>query len=525
MSPDVSNITRISDRKPQKLEHNKTDQTTRGNGNVHDSGENNGEISISFWQSLKVILLTGPLNALLVTIPLAILSSSLNLSHLIIFILSLLALAPLAERLGYVTEQLAFHTNDTVGGLLNATFGNATEIIVAISALYRGLYRLVQLSLLGSILSNLLLVLGTALLCGGLRHEIQYFQTLSGQINSTLLMLSTMTVLFPTILIESGGASRHAELGLSRATSLLLFILYGGFLYFQLYSHKHLYEDIENSPSTKQHNMSLQEEEEKKEDRVEKIWDLEDQQHGSTMIEMEDYDEGNEIEIVFGGIEPPMIENDDEQSTIHSSCLESDEDRGFEESSVEEEEEDDEEGVGRYRKRNRDMAEDDEEEEEEDELGFYNALFWLAVITLLIAILSDALAATIEKAAESMHISGVFISAIVLPIVGNAAEHAGAVMFAWKGKVDLALGVAIGSSTQVALCVLPLLVILGWFSDHDLDLNLGAFECSSLFISVVSTTFAIKDGSSNWLVGTALLVAYLIIAVAFWAHHEEDLGS
>lgn len=476
---------------------------------------------------MKVILLTGPLNILLLTIPLAILSYSLNMSHLIIFLFSLLSLAPLAERLGYVTEQLAFHTNDTVGGLLNATFGNATEVIVAISALYRGLYRLVQLSLLGSILSNLLLVLGTALLCGGIRHEIQYFQTLSGQINSTLLMLTTMTVLFPTILIESGGASRHAELGLSRATSLLLFLLYGGFLYFQLYSHKHLYDDIENSPVSQQQNMRPQEdkevdEEKRKEDRVEKIWDLEDQQH-STMIEMEDNDEGNEIEIVFGGIQPPMIENDDdEQSAIHSSCLESDEDRGFEESSIEEEE-DEEEGARRYHNRNRDMIE--EEEEEEDELGFYNALFWLAVITVLIAILSDALAATIEQAAESLHISGVFISAIVLPIVGNAAEHAGAVMFAWKGKVDLALGVAIGSSTQVALCVLPLLVILGWFSDHDLDLNLGAFESSSLFISVVSTTFAIKDGSSNWLVGTALLVAYLIIAVAFWAHHEEDLGS
>ena len=167
----------------------------------------------------------------------------------------------------------------------------------------------------------------------------------------------------------------------------------------------------------------------------------------------------------------------------------------------------------------------EEEEKEEDELGFYNALFWLAAITVLIAILSDAISASIQNAADSANISGVFIAAILLPIVGNAAEHAGAVMFAMKGKVDLALGVAIGSSTQIALCVLPALVILGWMMDSDLDMNFGPFEASTVFLTVVSVTFAIKDGESNWLLGLCLIGAYVIISIAFWAHTNDDLSS
>lgn len=401
---------------------------------------------ITFMDSAKAMAFTGQLNLLLFTTPFAIISYAAEWDDSATFILSLIALAPLAERLGYVTEQLAMHTNETVGGLLNATFGNATELIVAITALSRGLYRLVQLSLLGSILSNLLLVLGTALLFGGLRNEIQYFGTISAQINSTLLMLSTMTIIFPTILKQSGNTTKLSELGLSRAVSLILFLLYFAFLYFQLKSHKHLYDEPTTAPPTP---------------------------HTSTK---EVQGQGNPLHSAEG-----VAEGGD--------------------------------------------SKEEEEEEDEDELGFWNAIIWLGVITVFISVLSDALSASIQDAADSLNISGVFISAIVLPIVGNAAEHAGAVMFAWKGKVDLALGVAIGSSTQVALCVLPFLVILGWVIDKDLDLDFGSFESSTLFVSVVAVTFAIKDGKSNWLLGLTLMVAYLIIAVAFWAHTDEDLDS
>lgn len=200
----------------------------------YENFDNKDEKVITFLQSAKNMALTGPLNILLLATPIAIISYAAELSDPVTFIFSLLALAPLAERLGYVTEQLAMHTNETIGGLLNATFGNATELIVAITALSRGLYRLVQLSLLGSILSNLLLVLGTAFFCGGLYNKTQTYGTISSQVNSTLLMLSTMGILFPTVLSSSGQETTLGQLGLSRATSLILFLLYLAYLYFQV---------------------------------------------------------------------------------------------------------------------------------------------------------------------------------------------------------------------------------------------------------------------------------------------------
>lgn len=166
---------------------------------------------------------------------------------------------------------------------------------------------------------------------------------------------------------------------------------------------------------------------------------------------------------------------------------------------------------------------DDDDDEEEDILGFRNGIIWLAIITFFIAILSDALSSSIQDAANSANISAVFVAAIVLPIVGNAAEHAGAVMFAMKNKLDLTLGVAIGSSTQIALFVLPFLVIIGWMGGYDLSLNFGGYETATIFLTVITVTFAIKDGTSNWLIGLALLGGYFLIAAGFWAHNDEDL--
>ena len=171
------------------------------------------------------------------------------------------------------------------------------------------------------------------------------------------------------------------------------------------------------------------------------------------------------------------------------------------------------------------QGEDEENDEEEDVLGFTNSLIWLGVITVFIAVLSDAISASIEDAASSLGMSEIFIAAILLPIVGNAAEHAGAVVFATKNKLDLSLGVAIGSSTQIALCVLPLLVLIGWCGGYDLSLNFGSYEAATLLLSVISVTFAIKDGKSNWLLGLTLVAMYVVIAVGFWAHTNDDLSN
>jgi Ca2+:H+ antiporter len=183
---------------------------------------------------IRIIVLEGPLNFLLIAIPISLSTYWLSVPDGITFIFALVALAPLAERLGFITEQLALHTNDTIGGLLNATFGNATELIVAVIALYKKLYRLVQLSLLGSILSNMLLVLGTAFLFGGVRHKEQRFNKAQVIVPSNLLMLSTMAILFPTVLVLLNGGTMSDNLKVSRGSSALAFCLYVALIYFQV---------------------------------------------------------------------------------------------------------------------------------------------------------------------------------------------------------------------------------------------------------------------------------------------------
>lgn len=168
---------------------------------------------------------------------------------------------------------------------------------------------------------------------------------------------------------------------------------------------------------------------------------------------------------------------------------------------------------------------DDDDDDEKDELGFTMALVWLAIITVLISFLSDYLVDTIHSAAKSWGMSALFLSAIVVPIIGNAAEHAGAVMFAMKNKVDLALAIAVGSSTQIALMVLPLLVIIGWMINKPLNLDFESFEASTLFLTVVTVAIATKDGSSTWLLGAILIGAYILIALGFFDHDDENLSG
>lgn len=191
-------------------------------------------IEYIFMSGAVAMIRTGPLNVLLFAVPLAFISDGLGWPDIVTFIFALLAIAPFAERLGFVTEQLAIHTTDTVGGLLNATFGNLTELIVAIAALFKGLYRVVQLTLLGSILSNLLLVLGCAFFFGGLKYKTQKFDKISSQVNSTMLTLACMTMILPTVMTYAGQTTQNGELGISRFASLLLLLVYGAYLYFQV---------------------------------------------------------------------------------------------------------------------------------------------------------------------------------------------------------------------------------------------------------------------------------------------------
>jgi Ca2+:H+ antiporter len=174
----------------------------------------------------------------------------------------------------------------------------------------------------------------------------------------------------------------------------------------------------------------------------------------------------------------------------------------------------------------RDLASSEEVDEEEDEdiLGMQYAIFWLLVITIFISILSDIVVDTVEKAATNLHIPSVFISAIIIPIIGNAAEHASAIIFAFKNKLNITLGIAVGSSTQIAMMVLPLLVIIGWILNKPMSLNFGTGESFSFLIAVVATTISLKDGVSNWLLGANLIGLYILISTSFWYHNDEKLS-
>jgi|AntAceMinimDraft_1070359.scaffolds.fasta_scaffold10521_1 Ca2+:H+ antiporter len=369
-------------------------------------------------RSLHCIFFTTKLNYLLVCVPAAMYARSSGFGDGWVFTLALLAICPLAERLGFITEQLAEYTNPTVGGLLNATFGNLTEVIVSIYALRAGLLRVVQLSLLGSILSNMLLVLGCAFLFGGLSRKEQTFNAEGVMMNFGLLLLAVMGLSLPAMLhfthTELHGTD--SELALSRFSSCILLLIYIAFLYFQLVTHTHLYEE----------------------------------------------------------------EDDDD---------------------------------------------DDDDDEDELVLGFWGCIFWLSLATVLISLLSDYLVSTIEGASASWDFSVAFISVILLPIVGNAAEHASAVMFAMKNKMDISLGVAVGSATQIALLVIPFCVIAGWVIDQPMDLNMEVFETATLFTTVVTVAFVCQDGKSNWLKGLVLILAYLLLSASFFFHKDPDLAG
>ncbi|XWS27675.1 hypothetical protein CRYUN_Cryun25bG0001800 [Craigia yunnanensis] len=371
------------------------------------------------YKSIKTVVFSNKLNLLMPFGPLAILVHKMTSHNGWVFFLSLLGIAPLAERLGYATEQLAFFTGPTVGGLLNATFGNATELIISIYALKSGMIRVVQLSLLGSILSNMLLVLGCAFFCGGLvyHRKEQVFSKATAVVNSGLLLMAVMGLLFPAVLHYTH-TERHAgksELALSRFSSCVMLLAYAAYLVFQLKSQRDLYMRID--------------------------------EEGSLNGENSDDDEAPEI----------------------SKC---------------------------------------------------ESVIWLSIMTAWISILSDYLVDTIEGASEAWDVPIAFISVILLPIIGNAAEHASAIMFAMKDKLDISLGVAIGSSTQISMFGIPFCVVIGWMMGREMDLNFQLFETATLFITVIVVAFFLQEGTSNYFKGLMLILCYLIVAASFFVHKD-----
>ncbi|XP_010252961.1 PREDICTED: vacuolar cation/proton exchanger 2-like isoform X2 [Nelumbo nucifera] len=365
-------------------------------------------------KNLKIVLLSSKINLLLPFGPLAILVNYLTGRHGWVFFLTLLGIIPLAERLGYATEQLAFYTGPTVGGLLNATFGNATELLISIFALKNGMVRVVQQSLLGSILSNMLLVLGCAFLSGGIVHckKDQVFNKAAATVNSGLLLMAVLGLTFPAVLHYTHTELHFgkSELALSRFSSCVMLVAYAAFLVFQLKSHKNLYVPV---------------------DETENSYDNEDA-----------------------------------------------------------------------------------------EISKWESIIWLSILTAWISVLSGYLVDAIEGASIAWNIPIAFISVILLPIVGNASEHASAIMFAMKDKLDISLGVAIGSSTQISMFGIPFCVVVGWLMGRPMDLNFQLFETTTLFVMVLVVAFLLQEGTSNYFKGLMLILCYLIVAASFFVHAD-----
>lgn len=346
------------------------------------------------------------LNWLLLFVPITVALEFLKPdAHTLIFLSSCMAIVPLAGWLGRATEQLAHHTGEGVGGLLNATFGNAAELIIALSALHKGLYSVVKASLTGSIIGNILLVLGASVLAGGLKHQRQRFNVTAARAQSTLLTLSAISMIVPAAFHYLAGPGAQAkEADLSLEISLVLLAVYAMHLLFSLHTHKQL----------------------------------------------------------FAGDSASEIEGGHAWSTRKS-------------------------------------------------------LLVLAGATAMIAWMSELLVASVEPTAEAFGMSRVFIGVIVVAIVGNAAEHSTAILMAMKNKMELSLGIAIGSSLQIALFVAPVLVILSHFiGPRAMDLVFTPAEVLAVFVAVLITGQIANDGESNWLEGVQLLAVYVILGIVFY---------
>lgn len=374
----------------------------------------------------KIVFYSSPVNYLLVFVPLGLLFGYGGFSSTWVFILNFMSIIPLAAILAFATEQLSDKAGNTIGGLLNATLGNAVELIVSVIALKEGQIRIVQASMLGSILSNLLLVLGFCFVCGGYNRTQQKFNQTAAQTMSSLLAISSASLLIPAAFkatLPDDKKSVHFVdakiLSLSRATSIVLLIVYVLFLVFQLGSHREMFEQ----------------------------------------------------------------QNEETEEVLHNQ-------------------------------EQRDLV--------GDSMSITSSLVILTITTVLVSICAEFLVGTIDDIVASSGLSKTFIGLIVIPIVGNAAEHVTSVIVAMKDKMDLALSVAIGSSLQISLFVTPFMVLVGWAIDVPMTLNFATFETVIMLISVFLSNYLILDGESNWMEGSMSLAMYVLVALAFFFYPDEQ---
>ena len=340
------------------------------------------------------------LDWLLVLVPVSAVLQLAGGNELLIFLTSAGAILPLAGLIGRSTDQLALHTGPRIGGLVNATFGNVTELVIAFFLILDDQVDIVKASLTGSIIGNLLLVLGLSFLLGGLKHEEQTYNARAASIHATSLVLAVTGLLMPALFALGGRESFAQREVVSGTVAAVLMILYAAALLFTLVTHEHLFR----TPSPEEH----------------------------------------------------------------------------------------------------------------PEWSRRQAVGMLLVATAFVALEAEFLVSSLEPALEDLGLSEFFVGLIVIPIIGNAAEHSSAIMFALRDKVDVTLEIAIGSSTQIALFVAPALVFISLFVGHPMDFVFSTFEVAAVALSTVLVFMISSDGRSNWLEGAQLTGAYAIMAISFF---------
>jgi len=353
---------------------------------------------------LFTFLIKKPLSILVLALPLALLAEFGDWGPVWVFVLSALAVVPLADFIGQGTEALAARTSPRIGGLLNATLGNTAELIITIIAIREGLLELVKASITGSILGNLLLVMGVAMVVGGARHGVQTFERRHASRNAILLVLAVLALLIPSILSHYLGQPNALRVeALSLGVAAVMIVLYALALLFSFKS------------------------------------------HGA-----------------------PLAHEPAEGSIL------------------------------------------------EPEWSVRKALFTLGFATLGVVIASELLVGAVEPVVASLGISEFFLGIILVPIVGNVAEHLVAVQVAARNQMELSVEIAVASSLQIALFVAPVLVFISLLLGNPLQLIFNQLELVGLVAGVLITALVSEDGESNWLEGAELLAIYLILALTFF---------
>ncbi|EUC34032.1 hypothetical protein COCCADRAFT_4479 [Bipolaris zeicola 26-R-13] len=620
------------------------------------------------------------INVLLVFVPVGIAVKLVSLQPEIVFSMNAIAIIPLAGLLAHATEVVAARVGDALGALLNVSFGNAVELILFIILLASNQIEVVQASLLGSILANLLLILGMAFLLGGLKYQEQVYNNTVTQMSGVMLALAVMSLLLPTAFhaaFEDNAIADHETLSVSRGTSVILLLVYGLYLLFQLKSHRYLYastpqhiideeshpgvlagafdsssSDSSSSSSSSDSDGSSRSDGTMKKKAKRMVKRLRrksstSSKDGSALSAMSSPDgelnqspfeaERERSNSVFTS-NAGMLGNSRRHSVDVMSGDEADNDqyapvvRDFEAASHNSQSimKKDKRRHKKHKKDRRDrnkvstipekevapnepapkvtfaqdtqqttaaaanprrynrpalpsllsnnvfsnpqnlaplggpapnirmaaprdntvlrtplrrskslpdqigrtapyanaanrpavspqaalaLNEDDEVDEVPD-MSIKAAIFMLLISTGLVAVCADFMSGAIEPMVESSGISQAFIGLIILPIVGNAAEHVTAVTVAMKNKMDLSIGIAVGSSIQIAIFITPVIVILGWMMGKEMTLYFNIFETVALFVTVLVVNFLVLDGRSNYLEGSLLIASYIIIALA-----------